>query len=104
LERRLAESALVGHTGDLKISFYRSGLRLAFEAGRLVQVEPWQPTSAEDGQAFFPDRTFLQLLFGYRSLEDLRRTFADCWTSIDEARALLEVLFPTQPSHVYPVS
>ena len=104
LERRLAGSALVGHTGAIEISFYRTGLRLAFEEGRLATVTPWQPPEPEAGDASFPDLTFLQLLFGYRSLGELDHAFADCWTSKDEARALLEALFPTRPSDVWPVS
>ena len=35
LERRLEQSALAGHTGELCISFYREGLCLALERGRL---------------------------------------------------------------------
>ena len=101
LEQRLAESVLVGHSGELKISFYRDGLRLVFEKGRLTAVEPWEPTPSERGAAAFPDRTFLQLLFGYRTLEELDYAFADCWTETDEARALLKVLFPRQPSSVW---
>jgi GNAT superfamily N-acetyltransferase len=104
LERRLAASPLVGHTGELHISFYRSGLRLAFEGGRLVGVEPWQPTVEKGGEAAFPGLTFLQLLFGYRSLAELDAAFADCWASRDEARELLQALFPKQPSDVWPVS
>jgi hypothetical protein len=104
LERRLAASVLVGHTGELKVSFYRDGLRLAFEEGRLAGAEPWQPTVEAGGDAAFPDLTFLQLLFGYRSLEELKHAFADCWTGSDEAQSLLEVLFPKQPSNLWPVS
>ncbi|MGD8465551.1 MAG: GNAT family N-acetyltransferase [Anaerolineae bacterium] len=104
LERRLAGSALVGHTGAIEISFYRTGLRLAFEEGRLATVTPWQPPEPEAGDASFPDLTFLQLLFGYRSLGELDHAFADCWTSKDEARALLEALFPKRPSDVWPAS
>lgn len=104
LEQRLADSPLVGHTGELHISFYRSGLRLAFEGGRLAEIEPWQPTVEKGGEAAFPDLTFLQLLFGYRSLAELDAAFADCWASRDEARGLLEALFPKQPSDVWPVS
>jgi len=100
LERRLAKSVAVGHTGELKLSFYRDGVRLAFEKGRLAEVEPWTPTRQERGDAGFPGLTFLQLLFGYRSLEDLEHAFADCRVSTDEARALLEALFPRQPSRV----
>jgi len=104
LERRLSESVVAGYTGELKISFYRSGLRLAFEKGRLTEVEPWQPKPGDGGAAAFPDLTFLQLLFGYRSLEELRYSFADCWTSSDEASLLLETLFPKQSSDVWPVA
>jgi hypothetical protein len=103
LERRLAESVLVGYTGELKISFYRDGLRLGFEDGKL-KVEAWQPTPDEEGKAGFPDLTFLQLLFGYRTLKELRYAFADCWVADDTAQALLEVLFPKRPSLVWGVS
>ncbi len=104
LEQRLAASPLVGHSGGLKISFYRDGVRLAFETGRLACVEPWQPTREDSGNAAFPDLTFLQLLFGYRSLEELEHAFADCWASGDEGRALLTALFPKCPSDIWPVS
>jgi hypothetical protein len=104
LERRLAGSILAGHTGELKISFYRSGLGLEFEKGRLIRAEPWLPSTEEEGQAAFPDLTFLQLLFGYRSLDELDDAFPDCWTKGDGPRLLLEALFPRQPSDVWPVS
>lgn len=104
LEQRLANSLLEGYTGQLALSFYRTGLRLSFKAGTLASLEPWQPSREESGDAAFPDLSFLQLLFGYRSLEELKHAFADCWTSGDEARLLLEVLFPRQPSHIWPIS
>jgi hypothetical protein len=104
LEQRLAASWLAGHTGALRINFYRSGLRLEFQGGHLVSVEPWAPSREEDGDAGFPDLSFLQLLFGYRSLEELRHAFADCWAGRDGPRALLEALFPRRPSDVWPVS
>jgi len=104
IEHRLADSIVAGHTGDLKLSFYREGLKLSLEAGKLTGVERWCPSSAEDGDAMFPDLSFLQLLFGYRSLETLTYAFADCWTRGDEARVLFEAMFPEQPSNVWPVS
>jgi hypothetical protein len=42
---------------------------------------------------------FLQLLFGRRSLADLRYAFPDAWAN-DEATMLLETLFPQQPSWI----
>ena len=104
LEKRLAGSVVAGYTGELKISFYRAGLRLALEQGRLTTIEAWKPSPEERGAAGFPDLTFLQLLFGYRSLDELRHAFADCWASTDDARALLEALFPRQGSHVWPIA
>jgi hypothetical protein len=105
LDRRLAASALAGHSGELKITFYRSGLCLAFEKGRLSQVEAWRPAPlGHSGNAAFPDLTFLQLLFGYRTLDELKHSFADCWTNTDDAQALLQALFPKRASDVWPVS
>ena len=45
LEARLADSILVGHSGDLALNFYRTGLRLTFADGRLTAIAPWQPAS-----------------------------------------------------------
>ena len=101
LEARLAKSVASGHTGELKLSFYRSGLRLELKDGKLARVEPWQPTPEIGGEAGFPNLTFLQLLFGYRSLDELRHAYADCWTHGDTISALLNALFPKQPSHLW---
>jgi GNAT superfamily N-acetyltransferase len=103
LEQRLAESPLVGYAAELKIGFYRDGLRLAFEGGRLAAAEPWQSTPADRSSAEFPDLTFLQLLFGYRTFEELDYAFADCWAKNAEVKALLNVLFPKLPSCVWGV-
>jgi hypothetical protein len=105
LEQRLAGSIMVNHSGEVKISFYRDGIRLVFEAGALKSVEPWMPAPfGHSGDACFPGLTFLQLLFGYRSIDELSYAFADCWVDGDEARALLPILFPKQASDIWPVS
>jgi hypothetical protein len=41
---------------------------------------------------------------GYRSLQEIKSAFVDCWTDNDEVQALLEALFPRQPSDVTPLS
>jgi hypothetical protein len=46
---------------------------------------------------------FLQLVFGYRSLDELDAWFPDCRIRTNEARVLLDVLFPRQPSFLWPV-
>ena len=102
LEKRLRESDFTGHTGELNLSFYRAGLRLALEQGRLAAVENWKPTDAE-ASAAFPNLTFLHLLFGYRTLDEVRHMYVDCWAN-DSARALLGVLFPKKSSVIWPVA
>jgi len=104
LEERLAKSIAVAHTGQLKVSFYRYGVRFVFQKGNII-IEPWKPSRNNEGEghAAFPYLTFLQLLFGYRSLAELKTAFADCWTQGDEARVLLNVLFPKKQSNPWPV-
>jgi GNAT superfamily N-acetyltransferase len=104
LERRLAESLLVGHNGDLKISFYHSAVKLSFEKGQLKAVEGYQPEHNEDGDAFFPDLTFLRVLFGYETFEDVTNMFADCFARNDHGRALMPVLFPQKHSNIWAIA
>jgi hypothetical protein len=105
LEDRLAVSAMCGHSGELNISFYNSGVRLVFEAGQINLIDGWNPTpQGHSGDAAFPGLTFFQLLFGYRSLAELRYAFVDCFARHDTAQALLNGLFPKQPSNVWAVS
>ena len=110
LERRLESSVAAGHSGELKISFYREGLRLAFEQGRLAvaerwqpPAEPWRPPPGEQCHAVFPGLTFLQLLFGYRSLDELENAFPDLGTYGEEAHVLLDALFPKRASNLWAV-
>lgn len=105
LEKRLAESDLVtGFTGKLRLNFYRSGLQVTFDAGRITDVSDFLPVSSQEGDAFFPDLTFLQLLFGYRSFDELEQSFADIMSRSDHTRVLLNVLFPKKPSLVLPLA
>ncbi|HRQ36285.1 MAG TPA: GNAT family N-acetyltransferase [Chloroflexota bacterium] len=103
LERRLAESVVAGHTGQLRLNFYHSQLALDWENGRLTTIAPYQPKDFQDGHAFFPDQTFLQLLFGHRSLEELRHSRVDCSARNPDVAVLLDVLFPRRPSWVSPL-
>lgn len=104
LEKRLANSIASGHSCEIKISFYRAGLRIVIEKGRLTTIEQWKPTPEDEGIIAFPDLTFLQVLFGYRSYDELQYTFADCWCDSEEVRALVNILFPRKLSDVFPVA
>ena len=103
LESRLATSPAAGYTGELRLTFFREGIRLRFREGRLEAVEPWpRPVYGEAGAAF-PDLTFLQILFAHRSLEDLYNAFPDCEALTDEAYLLVTTLFPKLASNVRPL-
>lgn len=102
LERRLADSVVAGYSGTLTFDFYRDGLRMVFEQGKLVTAEHWRRpiwNANEDGG--FPPLVFLQMLFGYRSLDALRSSFPDVWVN-DNVEVLVKALFPSRPSWVLP--
>jgi hypothetical protein len=70
--------------------------------GHLGEIEPWEGVRTSRNDALFPGLTFLQLLFGYRSMTELEYAFPDCRALNDPAFALLNVLFPKRPSWVWP--
>jgi hypothetical protein len=100
LEGHITRSNIVGYTGERKISFYSSGLRLVLDKGQLVTIESWMPCHEDRGNAAFPDLSFLQLVFGYRSFEELEQSYADCTYDNDETRVLMNTLFPKKASSV----
>jgi hypothetical protein len=100
LERRLAESLVPGHTGALRLNLYRRGLKLEFEAGKLKAVDTYGPDPKDMGEIGLPDLTVLQLVFGHRSIEELRASYADCYWDNEDARVLVSALFPKKPSLV----
>ncbi len=99
LDARLARSTMAGYTGELKISEYRRGFKIVFENGKIANAEMWQPTVDERGDCGFPPLVFLQLLFGRKSLAELREMFPDVWANT-EPTVLLDALFPKQASCV----
>lgn len=104
LEQRLARSSLVNHSGDLKLCFFRSGIKFCFQKGKIKTIESYTPESAEDGDVLFPDLTFLRLLFGYNDFWELESNFADCYARNDHGRALTPILFPKKASSVWGIS
>ena len=96
LEARLARSGLAGYSGTLKVTEYVRGFQLIFERGK-IRSEAWTPDDSDN--AMFPPYTFNQLLFGRRSLAELRFMYPDCLLNADAA-AMLDVLFPKRTSEV----
>jgi hypothetical protein len=99
LEGRFTQSALKGFTGEIKVTECVRGFKLKIEQGKIC-AETWQPD--DSNQATFPPYTFLQLLFGRRSLSELRYMFPDCWAE-NEAAVAFETLFPKRYSNVMPI-
>lgn len=105
LERRLAESIAIGLSREIKISFYRSGLRFVIDHGHITIIEPWKPSpNTDEGHIAFPNLTFLQMVFGYRSYEELHYAFPDCWCEVEEVRVVVNALFPKKISNISPIA
>jgi hypothetical protein len=104
LEERLARSALRGHSGEATLDLYREGVRLRFERGTLAEVEPWRrpDDTPDDPTLECPPLTFLQLLLGHRSLDELTAIHPDV-NPRDDARLLVTTLFPRERSAVEPL-
>jgi len=104
LEKRLAGSIMAGHSGALKLNFYTSQLQLQFNRGKLIEIAPYTPKDYFDADLFFPDLTFLQPLFGYRSLSEMRHYYPDCYPETKDGDVLFNALFPRLPTIIHPVS
>ncbi len=105
LDLRLADAGMGTFSGELKLDFYSSGLRLVFEHGHLKTTEAWQQQSGNyvKADAGFPPNVFLQLLFGRRSLAELTYILPDVWVKDARVGSLLQILFPTKPSWILPL-
>jgi hypothetical protein len=97
-EDRLARSTMAGLSREVELGFYRFGLLLAFEAGKLVRVEarPGQP----DPKITIPPDLLPKLLLGFRSPDELARMFPDFMAAAPEDWTLLQVLFPALTSKI----
>ena len=101
LERRLADSVLAGYSGNVRINFFTSHMVLTFADGKLTEIGDDYPLKwFGDGDATFPDLTFLQLILGYRTWEELDRSFADCYVENPETAVLFDIIFPKQSSWI----
>lgn len=100
LEKHLVGTVAEAYTGELNLNFYRSGMYMKFEAGRISDISGWSPDSVEDGDAQFPDMIFWQLLCGRCRTNELTSRFADC-SATDSAAVLLDILFPPFTGEVW---
>ena len=103
LEKNLVATVAEGYNGELKLNYYRSGIQLKFNDGKIADISNWSPDLVEDGDARFPDLTFLQLLCGRLRFNELKTNFVDCGGR-DEAGVLLDCLFPPFTGNVWCLS
>jgi hypothetical protein len=103
LERRLNSSFLAGYSGVFEMSLYRPGFTIEFNKGRIETIEYWLPESIWRADVSMPERAFLYLLFGSRSLAEIDASYPDCRIRTDLARVILEILFPRTPSVIWPI-
>ncbi|HTP09927.1 MAG TPA: GNAT family N-acetyltransferase [Anaerolineae bacterium] len=101
LEQRLARSALNGYAGEIKVREYVRGFKLIIEPGK-ISAEPWTAADQDEGDASFPPWTFVKLLFGQRSFEELEDAYPDCFANAAIA-PVLKALFPKRFSNVLPI-
>ncbi|HSN75693.1 MAG TPA: GNAT family N-acetyltransferase [Anaerolineae bacterium] len=98
LEQRLAASSFAGLSREITICFYRDSVTLRFEAGKLKDVSASGPTQ---GAINFPPLTFTPVLFGHRTVEQMRLAYPDI--SVDgSVRLLFETMFPPLAAFIYP--
>lgn len=102
LEARLAKAAYGNMHGELTLDFYRDGLRLIIDGGRVSAASWRRAVQYVKADAGLPPNVFLQLLFGHRTLTELRYAFPDVWVK-DGAEQLLQALFPPKASWILPL-
>lgn len=104
LENRLTNTSFENYSGEVKLNFYRHGIKLVIEQGRIPAIIQLPMDALSDATASFPDLTFLQLLFGLRSMDELEYAFIDCSSKNLESKNLINTLFPKKVSRVWVIS
>ena len=107
LEKRLANSGANRYSGELKISFFDgTGLCIQFEDGYIINtldIQVSTPQEEEKADAAFPWHSFLALVFGYRTFEEVAHVLPESHAN-GRARVLLGTLFPRKRSWLMPLA
>jgi hypothetical protein len=100
LDRRLQGSGLVADRGELTLSLYERGLRLAWRDGQVAEIEPAPPDPDpfdKGGAGVAPD-WFPALALGRWGASGLAARTDD--TLLGDHASVLDVLFPARPTDV----
>ena len=97
-QARLTQSPFAKLTRNLSLDFYTNGLELNFQNGQLNSCTPWHTKFGERGDVRMPDHSFLHLVSGTKSFDEVRDFYADCYPRNNQVANLLKVLFPKKTS------
>lgn len=100
LDDNLAHSSCSGYSGALRVGLFTKEIRFSFEQGKITEIVEVPHPDDEQMDVTFPGLTFLQILFGWRTLQELRFALPDCLLK-EEKTALVEGLFPKVPSRIW---
>ena len=104
LEKRLEDSDVNGYTGNLSVhSFSKTATTIKFENGCITDVTEDVLHPEWKADAAFPNHTFLNVLFGHRSPDELVRTLPEVFVN-RKATVLFDALFPLHPSSILPIA
>lgn len=104
LEQRLTHTSFENYSGEVKLSFFLYGIKFVIDQGRISEIIQLPLGTLSDATASFPGLTFLQLLFGLRSMDELEYAFIDCSSKNLESRNLINTLFPKKTSRLWVIS
>lgn len=100
LEKNLFRSCCRAYTGTLELCLYSKGIKFEFADGNITQITESKYPDEKKLDASFPGLTFLQVLFGWRDIYEVRAAFPDC-TAKEEKLPLVDSLFPKMPSRIW---
>ncbi|KAJ2959999.1 hypothetical protein NQZ79_g4590 [Umbelopsis isabellina] len=106
LNTRLERSLRWGsYTGSVKTSNYSTkypGLELSIDRGKVIKVSEFAKSGQDldENIGYFPGKTFLQVLFGRRSILELHHILPDVSMN-DNTLELLSTLFPKTKTRSY---
>lgn len=96
-EKRISASSFAELTRDLELGFYRFGICLKFESGKIIQINTLP--SAGELKISIPPDLLPKLFFGYRDLNQLAGIYPDLYAQGDNWE-LLRTLFPRLRSNM----
>lgn len=97
-EERLARSTYHHLTETVNFNFYRFTVQIVVEDGVITNIQ--RLDTSEDRSIRSSPVVFTQLLFGYRSREELETVYPDFMVRSSH-KYLVDILFPKMPSYIH---